>query len=133
MHISTHFFIHTYFQKIQTTLLEQRYETVPLFWSQTRRVARFIVVLCLYKSIFQHNSILQIPHLQLLNYIYKNLTRSYWFETVEIHLKIGLGHCVGAILSDLIKKWFLFKYLSSSFNKWLQFIQLALIFQYQQN
>ena len=27
--IFTHFFTHTYFQKIQTTLLEQHYQTAP--------------------------------------------------------------------------------------------------------
>ena len=29
-HIFTHFFIHTYFQKIQTTLLKLRHQTSPL-------------------------------------------------------------------------------------------------------
>ena len=30
IHISTHFFTHTYFQKIQTTLLEQYYQMGPI-------------------------------------------------------------------------------------------------------
>ena len=30
--IFTHFFIHMYFQKIQTTLLKQHYQTNPKFW-----------------------------------------------------------------------------------------------------